>query len=86
MIVLSLLFPTEEDSGILISSAAVNAHKCEWEREKRGQWGLSKGTEIEAVVSEHGASKGGSSPLCTVQRATIPSQRVIFFYNYKHYT
>ncbi len=33
--------------------------------EKRGQWGLGKGTKNGAVDSEHGAGKGGSLRLHT---------------------
>jgi hypothetical protein len=41
---------------------------CIWakiDNDTKGAMGVDKGTEIEAVVSEHGASKGGSSQLCT---------------------
>jgi hypothetical protein len=48
-----------------MSSVTNNVQMCKREGEKKGQWALSKGTKIGTVDSEHGASKGRGSQLCT---------------------
>jgi hypothetical protein len=50
--------PTEDDSGILVSSVVVKVCMCGCEGGKQGCWGPGKGTKNEAVDSEHGTSKG----------------------------
>ncbi len=60
--------PMEEDLGMLMSTVVVHVHMCEWEGGGgSGPRGLSKGTENRAKVCSF------------VQRATIPSKRVIFY-------
>jgi hypothetical protein len=51
-----LLCPTEEDSGMLMSSVVV-VHMCGWEGRKRRHWGLGKRTNNRAVDSKPEASK-----------------------------
>ncbi len=58
------LCPKEEDSGMVMSSVVVNVQMCEGGGgggEKRGPWGLGKGTKNVAVDSEQRDNKGRSS-------------------------
>ncbi len=57
--------PTEEDSGMLMSSGFVVFTCLGGKGRKRGQLGLGKGAKNGAVDSEHGASKGRGSQLRT---------------------
>jgi hypothetical protein len=59
------LCPTEEELNMLKSSVLHNLHLLAGQGGKGGQVGLCKGPKSRAVDSEHGASKGGSSQLCT---------------------
>ncbi len=52
-----LMCQTEEDSGVSMSSMTEVFANVGGKGEKRGQWGLGKGTENKAVDSEHGPSK-----------------------------
>jgi hypothetical protein len=54
-------------------------HMCRQEGEKRGRWGVRKGTKNGAVDSEHGASKSRRLQLCT--KSHHPSKRVIHTLN-----
>jgi hypothetical protein len=57
--------PTEEDSGVLMSSMLLYLNMLVGRGGKVGQQGLGKEPKSGAVDSEHGASESGSSHLCT---------------------
>jgi hypothetical protein len=64
----TVLCPMEEDLGMFMWSVVVGVHLCGREGEKKGKCELSKGTKNGAVDSEHEASKGRDSQLCTKSR------------------
>jgi hypothetical protein len=69
----------EEDSGMLMSSVAINVHLCGQEWGKGGQWGLSKETKNKAVDSERGTGKGGNPQLRT--KSQNSSKKVFFTFS-----
>ncbi len=63
-----------------------SVHMYGWEGEKRGLWGLSKGTKNGAVDSEHRASKGRGSELRT-KEPPFQVRGLFFILNiHKYYT
>jgi hypothetical protein len=76
--------PTAEDSGMLMSSVVINVHMCWQDGGKRGQWGLIKGTENEAVDFETGGQQRQKS---AASYKEPPFQvRGLSFCIYKHHT
>jgi hypothetical protein len=71
---------TEEESGILISSEVVDVNICGREEEKGGQ---ASGLKMGQLTLSMGSA--GVEVCFFVQRATIPSKRVLFtFTNTTH--
>jgi hypothetical protein len=67
---------------MLMLSVFINLRMCGWEGENGGRGGLVKGTKNGAVDSEH--RPGRVKVRFFVQRATIPSKRVIFYIYEQH--